>query len=72
MLNLKFISSLEKVFPDQKIEDFATLETISALRGERISVQLIYSYEPNVVNGAHTLRHKIGRASCRERVSISV
>ena len=59
MLNLKFISSLEKVFPDQKIEDFATLETISALRGERISVQLIYSYEPNVVNGAHTLRHKI-------------
>ena len=59
MLKLKFISSLEKVFPDQKIEDFAKLETLSALRGERVSVQLIYSYEPNVVNGAHTLRHKI-------------
>ena len=59
MLNLKFISSLEKVFPDQKIEDFAKLDTISALRGERVSVQLIYSYEPDVIHGAHTLRHKI-------------
>ena len=59
MLKLKFISSLEKVFPDQKIEDFAKLETLSALRGERVSVQLIYSYEPAVVNGAHTARHKI-------------
>ena len=59
MLKLKFISSLEKVFPDQKIEDFAKLETLSALRGERVSVQLIYSYEPAVIHGAHTLRHKI-------------
>ena len=59
MLKLKFISSLEKVFPDQKIEDFAKLETLSALRGERVSVQLIYSYEPAVLNGAHTARHKI-------------
>jgi len=59
MLKLKFISSLEKVFPDQKIEDFAKLENLSALRGERVSVQLIYSYEPAVVNGAHTARHKI-------------
>ena len=59
MLKLKFSSSLEKVFPDQKIEDFAKLENLSALRGERVSVQLIYSYEPAVLNGAHTARHKI-------------
>ena len=59
MLKLKFISSLEKVFPDQKIEDFAKLDTLSALRGERVSVQLIYSYEPAVIHGAHTLRHRI-------------
>ena len=44
MLNVKFISSLEKVFYDQSIDDFETLEKISALRGERLSVQLIYSY----------------------------
>ncbi len=59
MLKLKFISSLEKVFPDQKIENFAKLDTLSALRGERVSVQLIYSYEPAVIHGAHTLRNEI-------------
>ena len=59
MLNLKFISSLEKVFPDQKIEDFNTLKSISVLKGERASVQLIYSYEPEVIHGGHCIRHKI-------------
>ena len=59
MLNLKFISSLVKVFPDQKIEDFKTLESISVLKGERVSVQLIYSYEPDVIHGGHCIRHKI-------------
>ena len=59
MLNLKFISSLEKVFPDQSIEDFKELRTLSALKGERVSVQLIYSYDPAVIHGGHCLRHKI-------------
>ena len=59
MLNLKFVSSLEKIFPDQKIEDFETLKTISALKGERVSVQLIYSYDPRVIHGGHCIRHKI-------------
>lgn len=59
MLNLKFISSLEKVFPDQRIDDFETLKSLSALKGERVSVQLIYSYEPQVIHGGHCIRHEI-------------
>lgn len=45
MLNVKIISSLDKVFYDQSIEDFRALEYISALRGERLSLQLIYAYD---------------------------
>lgn len=41
MLRTKIVSSLEKVFLDQKPEDFARLERISALKGERVSFQLI-------------------------------
>lgn len=40
MLKTKIISSLEKVFLDQSLEDFARLGRISALKGERISIQL--------------------------------
>ena len=43
MLKTKIISSMEKVFADQKTEDFCTLSYISALKGERLSLQLIYS-----------------------------
>ena len=45
MLKTKIISSLEKVFCDQSIDDFKSLSRISALRGERISVQLIFADE---------------------------
>ena len=45
MLRAKFVSSLEKVFYDQSIEDFKPLERISALRGERLSLQLIYAFD---------------------------
>lgn len=45
MIKTKIISSLEKVFTDQRIEDFDTLEYISALRGERIRMQLLVAYE---------------------------
>ena len=44
MLKVKFISSLDKVFLDQSIEDFDALEKISVLRGERLSLQLIYAF----------------------------
>ena len=45
MIKTKIVSSLEKAFPDQKIDDFKSLEYISALRGERLSIQLLYIYE---------------------------
>lgn len=44
MLEAKIISSLEKAFIDQKTSDFAELKRISALKGERFSFQLIYTY----------------------------
>lgn len=45
MIKTRIVSSLEKAFLDQKIEDFKSLEYISALRGERLSLQLLYIYE---------------------------
>lgn len=45
MLKAIIVSSQEKVFIDQKISDFKPLERISVLKGERLSLQLIYTYE---------------------------
>ncbi|MBO5945658.1 MAG: DUF4091 domain-containing protein [Clostridia bacterium] len=45
MITTKIVSSLEKIFPDERIEKYPTLERISALKGERVSVQLVYTYE---------------------------
>ncbi len=42
MLKTKIVSSLEKVFVDQKTEDFKNLTKLSVLKGERFSFQLIY------------------------------
>ena len=42
MLKTKIISSLSRVFIDNTLEDFDTLERISALKGERISFQLVH------------------------------
>ena len=44
MIKTKIVSSLEKVFLDQNIDEFSSLERISVLKGERLSVQLIYTY----------------------------
>ncbi len=46
MINLKLVSSLEKAFLDQSIDGFEPIEYISTLRGERVSLQLLVSYEP--------------------------
>ena len=43
MLKTKIVSSQEKIFVDDSIEKFATLERISALGGERLSLQFIYA-----------------------------
>ncbi len=55
MLKIKIISSLEKAFPDQKICDFKALDKISALRGERLSLQLLFcdEEEPRTPVRAH-------------------
>ena len=45
MFKSKIVSSLEKAFLEEDIEKFSALERISALRGERVSVQLLYTYE---------------------------
>ena len=42
MLKTKLISSLEKVFIDDKIDSFPTADSITVLKGERFSVQLLY------------------------------
>lgn len=55
MLQLKIVSSLEKAFLDQRIEEFPTLESISALRGERISVQCLFYRPYEVEADAHLL-----------------
>ena len=44
MVVTKIVSSLEKVFLDDKIEKFTSLEKVSALKGERLSFQLAYGF----------------------------
>lgn len=45
MIKTKITSSLEKIFADERLENYPTLERLSALRGERVSVQFVYTYE---------------------------
>lgn len=45
MLQTKITSSLEKIFLDEKIENYPTLERITALKGERVCVQYAYIYD---------------------------
>ena len=39
MVKTKIVSSLEKAFLDQSIEEFAPISSLSVLRGERFSLQ---------------------------------
>jgi hypothetical protein len=45
MLLTKAVSALEKPFADQSISDFEERSSLSALRGERVSFQLAYTYK---------------------------
>jgi hypothetical protein len=45
MLKTRIVSSLEKAMLEDKIESFNPLERISALRGERLSFQLLHTFE---------------------------
>ena len=42
MLKTKLTSSLEKAFIDDKIDTFPAIDTLSIVKGERFSVQLLY------------------------------
>ena len=43
MLKTKLISSLSRVFIDSSIDDFAPIEKLSVLKGERVSFQLVHT-----------------------------
>lgn len=45
MLKTKITSSLEKIFLDERIESYPTLSRISALKGERVCVQLAFIHD---------------------------
>ena len=45
MLKFKIVSSLEKAFIDESIDKYEAIEKLSVLRGERFSLQLLYTYE---------------------------
>ena len=45
MIKTALISSLEKCFLDQQVEDFAPLTSLSVLQNERFSLQLIHRGE---------------------------
>lgn len=47
MIRTKLVSGLEKVFADGRMEDYAPLERLSLLRGERIHFQVICEMIPN-------------------------
>ena len=61
MFKTKIVSSLEKAFLDEKIDKFERLEKISALRGEKVSIQLLYTYELD--------EEKIELAFCEPKLS---
>lgn len=45
MIKTKIVSSLEKVFIEKSIESYPQLQSLSALRGERINFQVAYTYD---------------------------
>ena len=59
-LKSRLISSLEKVFVNKSVEDYPRLERMSALRGERIALQLIY--KPVTNNGREWLTPRLSGA----------
>ena len=45
MIKAKIVSSLEKALLEDRIEKFKPLERISVLRGERLSFQILHTFE---------------------------
>jgi len=46
LLNAKIVSSLEKILPNTHTEDYPSLKRMSALLGERFSLQVIFENAP--------------------------
>ena len=44
MIKTKIVSSLEKAFTEDNIDSFKELKSLSALKGERVSCQLLHTY----------------------------
>ena len=45
MIVTKITSSLEKIFADEKPESYRELKRLTALRGERVSIQYMFTYD---------------------------
>ena len=56
MIKTKIVSSLEKAFLDQPIGDFAAVSSLSVLKGERFSLQCLYTRSFAEERNAHLLR----------------
>lgn len=56
MLKGYFTSSLEKAFADSRIEEYPKLEKISVLKGERLNLQFLYSYDRDNGESVYTVR----------------
>ncbi len=56
MIRCAITSSMTKVFPDLHMDNIPQLREISVLRGERLSVQLVHTYESNDSPILHSLR----------------
>lgn len=44
MLKIKIVSGMVKPFLDESIDNYSSLKRISALRGERLTLQVLYTY----------------------------
>jgi len=58
MLQLKLVSSLEKIFVDTKLTDYPETKKLSALRGERISFQLAFTAYGLKASGHENREHQ--------------
>ena len=45
MIKTKIVSSLEKIFLDESFDSYAELKSVSVLRGERLSFQIMTTYD---------------------------
>ena len=63
MILTKAVSALEKPFADQEISEFKERSKVSALRGERVSFQLIYTYKRDEEGREWVLYHSEIRGS---------